>query len=283
MSQEAEKKIIIGQPTQPTQTTNEQFIPKEFIDDEFFTPTEEMELPSLGVFYPNGKKSVKVKYLTADEDDILFSPDLIKSGRVLDALLQVIVVDNDLNPDDMVVGDRNAILIKARIIGIGEEYYPGKMVCPSCTEQYEPKVNLSLLQFKKLEDMPDAKGEYDYKLPIMKKRIKFRLLNGRDENRINKLNQVTKKGGATNYKVAKTVTERYRLQIVEVEGNRDPFKISQMVSAMPMKDSIAFREYTKLISPGVDFAYDFECANCGHIYEDEVPMTYRLFYPNADL
>ena len=70
---------------------------------------------------------------------------------------------------------------------------------------------------------------------------------------------------------------------MEVEGNRDKTYIAKLVSAMPMKDSLVFREYSKLISPGVDFNYEFECTNCGHHYEDDVPMTYRLFYPNADL
>lgn len=277
-----DKRIIVGQNKIET-NYGEQSIPKEFIDNEFAIPTEEIELPSLGVFYPNGKKSVKVKYLTADEDDVLFSPELIKSGKVLDALLQIVVMDKDLNPDDMIVGDRNTILIHMRRNGLGEEYEPGKMTCPSCGEQYNPVVDLSKLKTKNLEHKPDANGEYDFLLPIMKKNIKFRFLNGRDEARISKATQTTKKGGNNNYKVSKAVTERYRLQIKEVEGNRDPLYISRFISAMPMKDSLVFREYVKLISPGIDFNYEFSCTNCGHLYEDEVPMTYRLFYPNADL
>lgn len=276
-----ERKVIIGQ--NKVENSHSQSIPNEMIDDEFAVLTEEIELPSLGVFYPNNKKTVKVKYITAEEDDVLFSPELIKSGRVLDALLQIVVIDKDLNSDDMVVGDRNAILIHIRKTGIGEEYKPGKMTCPSCGETYEPVVDLNKLALKKLIHMPDTKGEYDFLLPIMKKNIKFRLLNGKDENRISKATTVTKKGGNSNFKVSKAVTERYRLQIMEVEGNRDKFYIAKLISAMPMKDSLVFREYVKIISPGVDFNYKFECTNCGHQYDNEVPMTYRLFYPNADL
>jgi len=272
-----EKRIIVGQSNKP-----EEQIPQQFIDNEFMVPTEEIELPSRGVFYANNKKTVKIKYLTAEEDDVLFSPELIKSGRVLDALLQIVIVDKELNPDDMIVGDRNTVLIHVRRTGMGEEYKPGKMSCPSCGEQYEPVIDLSKLKLKMLEHQPDAKGEYDFLLPIMKKNIKFRFLNGKDENKISKASQTTKKGN-TNFKVSKSVTERYRLQIMEVEGNRDKLYISKLISAMPMKDSLVFREYVKLISPGVDFNYEFECINCGHRYEDDVPMTYRLFYPNADL
>lgn len=277
-----EKRIIVGQSRVESKSI-EHNIPKEFIDDEFAIITEEVELPSLGVFYPNGKKTVNVKYLTAEEDDVLYSTELIKNGKVLDALLQIVVTDKDINPDDMIVGDRNAILIHTRITGMGEQYKPGKMTCPDCGEQYEPVVDLSLLKLKFLQDKPDEKGEFDFLLPIMKKNIKFRLLNGKDENRIAKATTVNKKGGNSNYKVTKTITERYRLQIMEVEGNRDKLYISKLISAMPMKDSLVFREYAKLISPGVDFNYEFECANCGHHYQDEVPLTYRLFYPNAEL
>jgi len=275
-----ERRIIVGQNKSEAKPV-EQSLPSEFIDDEFIVPTEEIELPSMGAFYPTGKKTVKIKYLTAEEDDVLFSTELIKSGRVLDALLQIVVIDKDIHPDDMVVGDRNAILIHVRRTGMGEEYRPGKVVCPSCGEQYEPEVDLSKLKLNFLKDKPDERGEYSFLLPIMKKNIKFRLLNGRDETQIGKA--ATTKKGATNYKVSKAITERYRRQIMEVEGNRDKLYISKLISAMPMKDSLVFREYVKLISPGVDFNYEFECLNCGHRYEDEVPMTYRLFYPNADL
>ena len=275
--EENEKKIIIGQEKPASDN-----IPQEFIDDEFLVPTEEVELPSKGVFYESGKKTVKVKYLTAEEDDILFSPELIKSGKVLDALLQVAIIDKDLNPMEMLIGDRNAVLIHLRRTGLGNIYQPGKMTCPSCNEEYVPDVDLDKLTLKELEDMPDENGHYDFLLPLMKKKIKFRMLNGKDESKISKTSDTGKKAKGK-YKVSKGITERYRLQIMEVEGNKDKLYIAKLISAMPMRDSIAFREYVKLMSPGIDFNYMFECTKCGHNYEGDVPMTYRLFYPNADL
>ncbi len=276
---ENKKKVVIGGDQKQTQN-----IPKEFVNDEFLTPTEEIELPSKGVFYKNNKSTVKIKYLTAEEEDVLFSPELIKSGRVLDALLKIAVVDKDINTDDMIVGDRNAVLIYLRRTGFGDIYKPGKTVCPSCNEEYIPEIDLSELKMKWIEEMPDEEGYYDFLMPTMKKNIKFRMLNGRDENRISKAisssGYGTKKGS---YRISKSMTERYKMQIVEVEGNRDKLYISKFVSAMPMKDAAAFREYVKLISPGVDFNYTFECNLCGHTYEDEVVMNHRLFYPNAEL
>ena len=277
-----ERKIVIGGQNNSVDPAN-QINSMYDMDSDFVVPTEEIELPSGGIFYKDGKKTVKVKYLTAEEDDILFSPELLKNGRVLDALLQTVCVDKNLSTDDMLVGDRNAVLIHIRKTGLGEEYKPGKMVCPSCNENYEPIVDLNKLKLKKIKDMPDEKGEYSFLLPLMKKNIKFRFLNGRDENIISKASQVASTKANVNFKSSKSVTKRYELQIMEVEGTRDKTFIKKLITAMPMKDSLAFREYVKIMSPGVDFNYQFECSKCGHTYEDDVPMTYRLFYPNAEM
>lgn len=273
-------KITLGD--NPTVKPQNPTIPAQFTDSEFIDVTEDIELPSLGVFYPNNKKTVKIKYLTTEEEDVLFSPELLRSGKVLDALLQIAVIDKELRPDDIIVGDRNYILIHLRKTGIGNIYKPGMVTCPSCNEEYEPEIDLEQLKVKKLEQMPDQDGHYEFLLPTMKRTIKFRLLNGKDENRISKsLKGGLKKAGS--YKVSSSVTDRYRLQIVEVDGNKDPIYISRFISAMPMKDSVVFKEYVKIISPGVDFNYMFTCKSCGHSYEEDVPLNYRLFYPNAEL
>lgn len=260
-------------------------IPEQFVrkDDEFIVPTEEVELPSGGVFYPNGKSKVTIKYLTAEEDNILFSPDLIKSGKVLDILLESAVVDKDLRPEDMLSGDRNYLLIAARRTGFGDEYEPGEMSCESCNSRYNPVVDLSKLTQKKLEVMPETEeGWYSVQMPVMKMNIKFRFLRGTDEKRMRKSQEVSsKKTGQV--KVSKLITERYLLQIMEVNGNRDKLYIQKFVNAMPTKDSLFFREYVRRIEPGINLDYDFECPHCGHIETRDVPITARLFYPEAEI
>jgi len=260
-------------------------IPQEFKKKEFEMLTDTMELPSLGVFYPNGQKTVKFKYLTAEEDDILFSPELLKSGKVLDALLQIAVIDETLKPDDMLIGDRNAVLICLRKTGLGNIYNPGKgyVSCPECGEDFDPDIDLDDLKSKMLEDMPDDNGEYSFDMPLIGCKIKFRLLRGHDENRLAKAAKTGSKKRGSNYKISRVVTERYKLQIMEVDGNRDKLYISSFVSAMPMKDSLVFREYARLISPGVDFNYIYTCKSCGHDFEDDVPLTPKLFYPEAKI
>jgi hypothetical protein len=273
----------VEQPTEKTQQdiAKEYNIPEEFLDVEFQVPTEEVTLPSGGAFYPNRKKAVTIKYLTAEEDDILYSPELIKSGRVLDVLLDKAVMDKDLRPEDMISGDRNFLLIEMRKTGLGSDYIPGEITCSSCREVHEPTINLDLIKSKPLKIEPDVNGEYDLLLPIMKMNIKFRLLNGRDEKRLSKLSEVKgKKTGGI--KVKKLVTEKYIMQIMEVNNNRDKLYIKKFIAAMPMKDSMFFREYLRRIEPGLDLSYKFECPNCGEYDIKDIPVTPKLFYPDLD-
>lgn len=256
-------------------------IPEQYLETEFQVPTETVELPSKGVFYPNNKSTVTLKYLTAEEDDILYSPDLIKSGKVLDVLLDKAVMDKDLRPDDMLSGDRNFLLIEMRKTGLGADYIPGEISCPSCGQIHTPVIDLERLNSKVLEIMPDSSGEYDVQLPIIKANIKFRLLTGKDEKRLSKAAEVKGNSGG-GIKVAKLVTEKYVMQIMEVNGNRDKLHIKKFISIMPMKDSAFFREYLRRVEPGLDLSYDFECPNCAHIDNRDIPVTPKLFYPDLD-
>lgn len=255
-------------------------IPEEFVNnDDFVIPTETIDLPSKGMFYPNKKSTVEIKYMTAEEDNILFSSDLIKSGKVLDVLLEAVIKDRDLRPDDMLSGDRNYVLIEARRTGLGDEYKPGKVRCESCGTDFEPTVDLSLLKSREINEMPDSEGFYEVVLPVTKINIKFRLLRGSDEKRLSKA--MEKKAG--NSRVSRLITERYLLQIMEVNGNRDKTYINKFISAMPTKDSLFFREYNRQLEPGIDLNYEFECSHCGHLQERDVPITSKLFYPDADV
>lgn len=260
---------------------NEHNIPSQYLDTEFTVPTETVELPSRGVFYPNKKSSVTIKYLTAEEDDILYSADLIKSGKVLDVLLDKAVMDRDLRPEDMLSGDRNFLLIEMRKTGLGTDYIPGEISCPSCGQSHSPVIDLDKLKSKNLEIMPDSMGEYDVQLPIIKANLKFRLLIGKDEKRLAKLSE-SKTGTAGGVRVSKVVTEKYLMQIMEVNGNRDKLHIKKFISIIPMKDSAFFREYLRRIEPGLDLSYDFDCPNCGHLDTRDIPVTPKLFYPDLE-
>lgn len=275
------EKIILGGNSGGNNNNNNTPYAGVPMDDEFKTPTEDIDLPSRGVFYPGKKSTVKIKYLTAEEDNILFSTDLIKSGKVLDVLLEQAILDKDLRPEDMVSGDRNYLLIEVRKTGFGNEYKPGVITCGSCGQDDKPTVDLSKLKPRMLEVMPDENGWYPVELPLTKINIKFRLLRGSDEKRLAKLIETSQKkpGGA---KVSRLITERYLLQIMEVNGNKDKTYISKFINAMPTKDSLFFREYNRQIEPGIDLDYEFECPYCNHLEIKNVPINSRLFYPDVE-
>jgi len=250
-------------------------------DDEFKVPTEEIELPSRGAFYSNGKSTVKIKYLTAEEDNILFSTDLIRSGKVLDVLLENAVIDKELRPDDMVSGDRNLLLIEIRKTGFGNEYKPGSVTCGSCGKDYNPTIDLNKLKPRMLEVMPDSDGFYSLEMPVTKIPIRFRLLRGSDEKRLTKLIESGQKK-SNGPRISRLITERYLLQIMEVNGNKDKTYISKFINAMPTKDSLFFREYNRQVEPGIDLDYEFDCEHCGHHETKNIEINSKLFYPDVD-
>ncbi len=275
------EKITLGGQNGNGGNNNKPPYPGVPMDDEFKTPTEDVILPSRGVFYPGNKETVKIKYLTAEEDNILFSADLIKSGKVLDVLLEQAILDKDLRPDEMISGDRNYLLIEIRKTGFGNEYKPGAVTCDSCGLDYKPTVDLNLLKPRMLEVIPDSAGEYEIELPVTKMTIKFRLLRGSDEKRLAKIMEAgQKKAGGP--KVSRLITERYLLQIMEANGNRDKLYISKFINAMPTKDSLFFREYNRQIEPGIDLSYDFECTHCSHTETKQVSINHKLFYPDIE-
>lgn len=248
----------------------------------FEAPTQILNLPSNGMFYPNGQSQLKVKSLTAQEDDILFTPELISQNKVLHAVLESAVIDDTLRPENMLACDRSYVLIRLRMDGFGNEYEPGPMACENCGNIYSPKVDLSKLKVKPLTHMPDNDGMYFIELPMSKVKIRFRLLNGKDELALqNKGMAAIKKNSG--FKSKKLWSERYLLQIMEVNGETDKIFIKSFIDAMPLGDSQFFRKYAFEVEPGIDLNYNFVCTHCGHEDEKLVPITPRLFYPDADI
>ena len=150
---------------------------------EFKLPTETVDLPSKGLLYsednPLSSGQVEIKYMTAKEEDILTNQNYIQNGTVLDKLLKSLIV-SDINYNDLLIGDKNAIMIAARILGYGAEYkftYNGK----------EEVVNLSEIENKPIDESLYTKGlnEFSFTLPTSKNEVTFRFLSHGDETKIN--------------------------------------------------------------------------------------------------
>ena len=191
-------------------------------------PTEIISLPSKGLCYPESsplsKGELTIKLMTAKEEDILTSTNLIRKGIHLDKLLEAIVVEPGVNINDLLVGDKNAILVTSRMLAFGPEY--NIVVRDSVTrEEVETSVDLSRIQIKEVdESLLNRQNEYNFVLPVSKTPIKFKLLTHGDELAINKDIEATEKIT----KQSNEITTRYRRIIVEVDGNRDLGFISNL-------------------------------------------------------
>lgn len=242
----------------------------------FEAPFDVLPLPSRGLLYPGRPDSVKVEFLTASDENILTSPNLIRSGKVLDILLQKKIKSSEIPYEQMLIGDRNAIMIWLRATGYGE-MYPVKMTDPTTGEEFETEIDLSALGTRQLTAQPDENGEFSFDLPRSKKKIKFKLLTVADETAISKKTEQRNK--ATKSLISNALTYRLQAQIKEIDGNRDPNIIAKFIEVMPAYDSLKFREYSDEIEPGVELEVEVE----GPSGPFRSPFTIGLnfFWPNA--
>lgn len=243
-------------------------------------PTEIISLPSKGLCYPESnplsKGEITVKLMTAKEEDILTSAALIRKGIQLDKLLESIVVEPGVNINDLVIGDKNAILITSRILAFGPEYNV-KINDPFDNEEVETTIDLSTIKIKEVDESRlNRHNEYSYVLPISKIPVKFKLLTHGDEMAINKDIEAYQK----TLKQSNEITTRYRRIITEVDNNRDLGYISNFVSNRLLAgDSKALRKEIATISPDLDLSFDYTSPVTGDTEALKIPFGIGFFYP----
>jgi hypothetical protein len=254
-------------------------------------PTEIVDLPSGGILYPPGSAlasgKVEMKYMTAKEEDILTSANLIQKGVVIDTLLRALIVSNgegqSVNYNDLVVGDKNAIMIAARVLGYGADY-PVEMACPSCGVKQKQSIDLTTIENKNCDtDAADENGRFAFKLPVAKKTLTFKILTHADEKLVEAESKRMKKKKVGGNGVTYELTSRFKYMIVAIDGEEDKTAIRAFVdNDFLSRDSLAFRQYAESVSPDVDMTVYFECDSCGH--EDssvQMPMNVHFFWPRA--
>jgi hypothetical protein len=247
-------------------------------------PVELVPLPSLGKVYPEGssfhnRDSVEITAMTAREEDILTSRALIKKGTVISELLRSCLVDKRVNVADLLVGDRNALMIAIRITGYGADY-DVEIECPSCSTKSKQTFNLAELPVRPLQIEPVSPGLnlFEFMLPMSKKRVQFKFLTGRDEEEISNTKTKTQKAGFLN---DNTVTTNLMYSIQSIDGVTDRSKISQFVKAMPARDSLALRKYINDNQPDVITKQELMCPNCDHLEEATMPIGASFFWPDS--
>lgn len=246
-------------------------------------PTEVIDLPSQGYFYPPSSPlasgRVELKYMTAKEEDILTSQNLIKKGVVLDELLKALIVNPDVKLEDIFVGDKNAIFLASRRLAYGDTYQ-AKATCPKCGEENSVSINLAELKAKEFDFSKYTKGEnrFLFSTPVTKKSVVYKLLTHKDENDIDsELKGIAK----INKGPSPEMTTRLKYMIVSVDGNEDRTFIKKFVDNLPARDSIALRKYIRENTPDMDMTFDFTCAACGHNERMALPLGVDFFWPST--
>jgi hypothetical protein len=248
------------------------------------TPAEAVPLPSEGNVYPagsplHGAQFVEIRAMTAKDEDILTSRALIKQGKVVDALLKSCVLTKGLDVEDMLAGDRNALIIGIRVTGYGSDY-TATVECPQCEAKSEHSFNLSKLPIKPLTGKPLSVGHnaFAFTLPRSGKKVVFKIPTGRDQTELTAaLDQIRKSTGLANERI---VTTSLHSQILAIDDVTDRNVLQAMVESLPAQDSRALRKHMAEIEPGVDMKQTFICQSCAAESVVEVPLGTEFFWPS---
>jgi len=249
-------------------------------------PTEFVELPSQGMFYPtdhplHNQKTVEIRFMTAKEEDILTSRSLLKEGVALDRMLQNLLVDKRIKINSLLVGDKNALLVAARRTGYGEEYETN-VTCPTCTntEEYtfdisEPPTNDFAQQAEEFGVNFTSDGLLEITLPMTRTVVQCRLLTGDDE--MSMFKETERK--AKRKMQSATTTDAFRSYIVSVNGEVNPLVIESFIQAMPARDARRLRQIYSQVVPNINLTQNYQCTNCGYEADMEVPLGVDFFWP----
>ena len=252
----------------------------------FAVPTEIVELPSAGIFYPKGhplhnKDTIEIRFMTAKDEDILTSPALLRKGLAINRMLQNLILEQNVDSEDLLIGDRNALLIAARVTGYGSQY-PAQVNCPSCAETFEHDFDLSAVVENYSRPSPEDSifnftdnGTIEIELPKTGFLIEVRPLSGRDEAYISKAKNMK----AKNNLPESQLTDMFKRMIVSVNGITDQAQISAFIDNMPALDSRFLRKAYQEVIPDVQLSQAVECPHCGFNTETEVPVTAEFFWP----
>jgi hypothetical protein len=243
-------------------------------------PTEVISLPSQGKCYPEDNPlssgELEIKYMTAKEEEILASQNLIRKGVVLDKLFESIIVDKKVNIDDIILGDKNAIMLAARILGYGSKYRV--QIQDEMGEAHETDVDLSKVQTKETNlDNINVENNYTFTTSTGVN-LEWRLLTHGDEKAIEAdiraIARLNKDGASSE------LTTRYRYMITSVDGETDVNTINKFINnAFLTRDTRAFRETVREHQPDINMEFDWINPNSGEREVKPIPMGVGFFWP----
>jgi hypothetical protein len=269
------RKHYMQQQTTQTQVQQVSSIPQ--------IPAELISLPSKGLIYPVGsplanEESVEIKAMDAYCEDILTSRALIKNGTVINQLLKYCMLNKTIDPEEMLSGDRNAILIGLRVTGYGSEYET-KITCNSCDKDFDNTFSLGALKVKGLGAKPLQPNTnlFNFRLPHSGAETHFKLFTAKDEAEIAKILEGKKKVGN---QIDGSVTTKLFQSVVSINGETDRQKIAYAVKSMRASDARALRQHINDIEPEVDMKQKVMCPHCDTQSEVNMPLGSTFFWPD---
>ena len=246
---------------------------------EYKFPTEVIDLPSEGKVYikdsPLSSGKLELKYMTTREEDILMSENLIKKGVVIDKLLDSLIVTKGVKQEDLILGDKNAVLVASRILAYGPEYTVEVTNPNNLDEKIQHTFDLSKCPFKELsKDVDYSDNSFDFTTLVGKNKLKFKLLTGTEETLIeNDIKQSSK------YGVSSDISTRLRYTITEVDGDTKSSTINEFTQNLLARDSVALRNYIRDISPDIILTSEVEIG--GETVSVTIPLTVEFFWPTT--
>lgn len=241
-------------------------------------PAEEITLPSRGLLYPEDSPLrsgiLEMKYMTAREEDILTNANLIENGTVIDKLLESLII-SPIDYNELLVGDKDALLVAARILGYGADYtfsYNGD----------EIKIDLTTIKDKQLDEslVIEGKNEFSFTLPTSKKEVTFKFLTHGDEQKITKELKGLQK---LNKNASNDLTTRMKYIITSIDHDSEAKTIREFVdNEFLARDARELRNHISKIQPSVDLSYDYEDQR-GNIKTIDIPVGIQFFWPDASI
>tara|TARA_Y100000356_G_scaffold94790_1_gene80199 strand:+ start:92 stop:892 length:801 start_codon:yes stop_codon:yes gene_type:complete len=245
-------------------------------------PSEIIDLPSGGKIYgkdsPLYEGKIEIKYMTAKEEDILTSANLIKKGAVLEKLMDSLILTPGVKTSSLVLGDKNAIMVAIRILAYGPEYRC-EVSHPDTGEKMQYTFNLADCPYKKVpEDVNYSVNEFEFQLPVSKVNVKWKLLTGLDDEKINAELEAKKKLGSLQSSI---ITTRLKHLITEWDGVTSKLELGELVDNMLSKDSLALRNEVTRVSPDIEMKTPVEFDEGGTVDVD-IPLTVNFFWPETE-
>ena len=246
-------------------------------------PSEEVTLPSKGLLYPEGHPLrsgiIEMKYMTAKEEDILTNSNYIINGTVIDKLLKSLIV-SPIDFNDLLIGDKNAVLVASRILGYGQEY-SFSYKNPNTGDDEEVTVDLTEANDKELDEslIIEGRNEFAFTLPVSKIQVTFKLLTHGDELKIANELKGLKKISKTN---TADLTTRMKHLITSVNGDRDIKSIREFVDGNFLaRDARALRQYVADIMPDIDLTFDLQFQDGASAEGVTIPIGTTFFWPES--